>query len=64
MSTVEVKTRVRRQAARHRDVVIGAAEENLLMLDQAKDLEAVRAHTSRLRELFEELRRAMKGDEE
>lgn len=65
MSTnISEKVRPRRPKARHRDTVIGAAEENLLMLDQAKDLEAVRSHTSRLRELLEELRRSLGKDEE
>lgn len=63
MSSVEAK-RTRRPAARQRDVVIAAAEERLLMLEAASSLEYVTVHASRLRELFEELRRAIGKDEE
>lgn len=58
--------RKRRPPARHRDVIMAAADERLLMLDRCMNLEDVASHTARIRELFEELRRSLNketGDE-
>jgi len=62
MSTVETK-RIRRPAARHRDVIIAAAEERLLMLEQSRNIEDIGAHAERMRELFSELKRSFSKEE-
>lgn len=52
-------TRIRKPRARQRDVVVGALNERLHIIDDCRNLDDVKAHTARLRELFDELSRAM-----
>ena len=54
--------RKRRPNARRSEIIIGGIMEHLAMLDSASH-EAVKTHTARLRELFEELTRAMNSKE-
>lgn len=49
--------RIRRPKARHRDVVFGAIEERLAMLEIEPS--ALPIHAARLGELFDELRRSL-----
>ena len=57
-TTEQKKERTRRPNARHQDVVFGAIEERLEMLDHAAD-ESLSVHAVRLRELLDELKRSL-----
>ena len=57
-------TRIRKPKARHRDTVMAAIEERLLMLyvDNGSSYECVLAHAKRIGELMDELKRSLGKD--
>ena len=53
------ETRTRRPNARAKEIVFGAIDERLIMIDECRDLEIVKVYVSRLRELIDELKRSV-----
>lgn len=62
MST-EVKERTRKPRARHRDVILAAFDERMLMLSRPNVPDFVKEHIERLRELADELKRSLGKDD-
>lgn len=58
------EARVRRPRARPKDVIWGCLDERLAVMAESKSMEDCLAHTSRLQELMDELRRATSKEPE
>ena len=55
----ETEKKPRKSPARNAQIVLAAVEERVLMIERAMNIEDVAAHAARVRELFDELRRAI-----
>lgn len=60
--TGETKERTRRPRARHRDVILGAIAEHLIIVKTRYRDEALTPHLERIDELFDELNRSLALD--